>query len=830
MLKKLFLFLGILIIQYSQSQNFIHYGDGLNIRTFYHQQGINYYLTASDSAKNIYGIYYDTVTSSFNYGHEFSSIRLQIFNGITWLNTKPIKIYSKHTLDAPRILDIKFIHGKVWIAGSFDSTENNLGAGVLVFNGIDWQSANINLNQVFPDYFEVRQILSIKNQIVLTGNFDTMPGIRCNGIVYFNGFSWVPIGNSPPYGFNQVSNVGNVFFKQTADSIYAFNKNKISPDSFDISNKTYRKLAVLRGNQFEQLTCPFSYIGAVSNYLGQLVLLPSSNLVYISSIAVKKTSNWTIYNLGDSFYATNYLGSFGANKDLYFYFQNPNLAQIEIYKFDGLQIRKLKSFKVSNQYINLELNEAQSNTVISGLFAEIRQGNYLKRVNQIAGIAFQDKAIVYGISFEDINKDGIKQATENILPNCKIYDNQNQFLCNSNAMGEFELELSSGKNYQIGANNDFGYESSFNYPLDGVKDSLYNLNIGLNRSNTSDVSIAVIGHTAKKAKQGFRTRYEIQIRNGSQNPFNDQLYVKHNEKISDLIFENFAISNRQKDGFSALVNVESNGIVKLVFSCIYSVDSFSLYDPVTIAANIDFFDAKKSNNFDTLSQIVVSAFDPNIKEANPNELVNVDKEINYIIWFQNEGNDTALNVCVVDSFGSLFSLKDIHITGDSKGGTIIPEVKNNCLIWNFRHILLPPKSSDSLGSIGFVSFRVKLNDKANIGDTIYNKASIYFDYQKPIITNKAKVYFSKNTSVSHSNRINHFVFGPNPNSGNLTIKSKMEVAMFVEIINSEGKMVYSQKAEQSFVDLILPEHLSNGIYFIRINGQIQIENPLVLTR
>jgi hypothetical protein len=211
-------------------------------------------------------------------------------------------------------------------------------------------------------------------------------------------------------------------------------------------------------------------------------------------------------------------------------------------------------------------------------------------------------------------------------------------------------------------------------------------------------------------------------------------------------------------------------------------------------------------------------------------LVNIEKEINYTIWFQNEGNDTALNVCVVDSFGSLFSLKDIHITSDSKGGTIIPEVRNNCLIWNFKNIMLPPKSVDSIKSIGFVSFRTRLTNQAKIGDTIYNKASIYFDYQKPIITNNAKVYFSKNVNISSNTYEDVFTAYPNPNYGKLYLNVDHNKTKTFELINSQGQTVFTYSITNSQEIIELPESLSNGIYFIKCDGKVYRSEAIVLMR
>jgi hypothetical protein len=818
----------LILYQIINAQSFRKYGEGLNIRSFYHQQGINYYLTSSDSNENIYGIYYDTVSSGFNFGNEFTTIRLQIYNGITWLYTKPIKLFSKHTIDAPRILDIEYINGKVWICGSFDSSENNLGAGVILYNGQNWEASQLKLYQTFQDYFEVRQIIHVRNQILLTGNFDSIQGLKSNGIIYYDGNAWGPIGKSTPFGFNGPSNIGNVFFKKTNDSIYAFNKNKISPDSFDISGKTYRKIAVLRNKQFEQINIPFSHIAGINTYKNNLIVLPSSNLIYISSISLFDGNSWSIYPLKDSFYATNYVGGFEQNNLLYLFFQNPSLSQIDVYQFDGNRILKTKSFKIANQYINLEFSDETFLHNFSGQINEIKQGNYSLKTNKIFGIDFKAYTKLYGQTFNDLNNDGIKQINENVLPNCKVYDLSNKYMTLSNSEGQYELLLPVGNSYIFESNN-IAAKSGLNYALNNTIDSLYNINIGLNPLNEDDIKIKIIAHTAKKAKQGFITRYEIQVSNNSLAKYKGNLTVTHMSKIKDLKFEDFNALNSNRIRFITSIELEPHQFKKLTFSCIYAVDSFSLNEVVKTTADINVYDAKMSNNFDTINQVVVSAFDPNIKEAFPNELANIEKEINYTIWFQNEGNDTALNVCVVDSFGSLFSLKDIHITGDSKGGTIIPEVRNNCLIWNFKNIMLPPKSIDSDKSIGFVSFRTRLNQQAKIGDTIYNKASIYFDYQKPIVTNNAKVYFSKNINLEDYNFENNISFFPNPNKGKLFFNLGGKQLQSIEIINLQGQIVftYSYKGDNETIEL--PETIQDGIYFIKCNGLIQTA-PLILLR
>ena len=106
---------------------------------------------------------------------------------------------------------------------------------------------------------------------------------------------------------------------------------------------------------------PFAHIAAINSFNKKLLIIPTSNLIYISSIALLNNNSWTSYALKDSFYATNYIGGFEQRSNLYLFFQNPTLSQIDVFRFNGSEIIKLKSFKIANQYINLNFNELQNN-------------------------------------------------------------------------------------------------------------------------------------------------------------------------------------------------------------------------------------------------------------------------------------------------------------------------------------------------------------------------------------------------------------------------------------------------------------------------------------
>jgi hypothetical protein len=138
-----------------------------------------------------------------------------------------------------------------------------------------------------------------------------------------------------------------------------------------------------------------------------------------------------------------------------------------------------------------------------------------------------------------------------------------------------------------------------------------------------------------------------------------------------------------------------------------------------------------NNSFQTYLQIV-GPYDPNDKVPYPRvSQVPID-EIFYTIRFQNTGNSAAAKVTLVDTLPAELDPSTIQLFDGthpyffSRTGSV--------LTWNFYGINLPPSSIDDKGSIGAVRFSIKPHAAILPGDSVRNKAEIYFDFNPPIIT------------------------------------------------------------------------------------------------
>ncbi|MFD1605711.1 T9SS type A sorting domain-containing protein [Flavobacterium artemisiae] len=152
-----------------------------------------------------------------------------------------------------------------------------------------------------------------------------------------------------------------------------------------------------------------------------------------------------------------------------------------------------------------------------------------------------------------------------------------------------------------------------------------------------------------------------------------------------------------------------------------------------------------SDNTFTLNQRAVNSYDPNdklalggdtyIKESSP--------AIVYMVRFQNTGTASAINIKIEDVFDAQLSASSIDIIAMSHPGRI--EIKNNKAEFIFDNINLPDSKTDEQNSHGYVIFSIYANYNIPLGYTINNKASIYFDYNAPIITNTFSILVGKDT-------------------------------------------------------------------------------------
>jgi len=108
--------------------------------------------------------------------------------------------------------------------------------------------------------------------------------------------------------------------------------------------------------------------------------------------------------------------------------------------------------------------------------------------------------------------------------------------------------------------------------------------------------------------------------------------------------------------------------------------------------------------------------------------------LNYVIYFQNTGTDTAFRVFVRDTLSNKMDLQSFEMISASHP-YVLSIKDSNELEWKFDPIILPDSNHNEIKSHGFVAFKIKPKPNNISGSLIHNKASIYFDFNLPVETN-----------------------------------------------------------------------------------------------
>jgi len=166
---------------------------------------------------------------------------------------------------------------------------------------------------------------------------------------------------------------------------------------------------------------------------------------------------------------------------------------------------------------------------------------------------------------------------------------------------------------------------------------------------------------------------------------------------------------------------------------------------------------------------ISASFDPNDKDARPlgfgpEHIVLPGMPLDYTIRFQNTGNDTAFLVVVRDTLSSDLD-PSTFVMRHSSFPCRVDLLGGNILQFTFEQIQLPDSTTNLEGSQGNLTFSIHPRGDLPLGTVVGNSAAIYFDYNKPVITNtvyrKIDRYFTITAIQDATHTVPVQVF-PNP--------------------------------------------------------------------
>lgn len=326
------------------------------------------------------------------------------------------------------------------------------------------------------------------------------------------------------------------------------------------------------------------------------------------------------------------------------------------------------------------------------------------------------------------------------------------------------------------------------------------------------------------ARPGFDATYKLIYKNKGNTTQSVSVNLVFNDVVLDFVSASPVVTiqsvNNLSWNFTNLLPFETREIAftlhvnsPMETPAVNNGDVLNYTATVSSAATDDL----PNDNTFVLNQTVVNSYDPNDKTCLEGATIPPSKVggyVHYMIRFENNGTANAQNIVVKDvidsnkfDVSSLVPIKGSHsfVTNVSAG---------NKVEFIFENINLP---FDDANNDGYVSFKIKTKPTLTNGDTFSNSASIYFDYNFPIVTNTATTTIQA-LSRQDFKFSNYFKLFPNPVSSTLNIETKDSIQISsINIYNTLGQLVLVVPNAQN-LKMVDVSNLSSGNYFIKINS------------
>lgn len=251
---------------------------------------------------------------------------------------------------------------------------------------------------------------------------------------------------------------------------------------------------------------------------------------------------------------------------------------------------------------------------------------------------------------------------------------------------------------------------------------------------------------------------------------------------------------------------------------------------ISSAAAINANDLTPGNNSIQLNSIITGSYDPNIKVVSNTTIfqsfINNGEYLEYTVFFQNTGNDTAFTVLIIDTLSSLLDLSTFSIISNSH-----PMIVNNYdgVLWfRFNNILLPDSNTNEPASHGYVRYKIKPVSVMNIGDQILNTAYIYFDFNAPIITNTTATELTTINTAAAANQSKNLQIFPNPATNEIVQVRAPEKIRRIELFDVSGRLIWSDKGKGNDSFTYDARLLVKGVYIISTTGDENVYEQRLL--
>ena len=433
--------------------------------------------------------------------------------------------------------------------------------------------------------------------------------------------------------------------------------------------------------------------------------------------------------------------------------------------------------------------------------------------------------LIEGKIFVDLNSNGIQDSGELPMPRRKLIDQSTSRFAFSDQDGNYKILVLDSGNFNVSPQSVNLFSS--------VPSSQMAVFTGINQTDSlndfafqpqgafEDVCITIT--PMGNFRSGFTASYMINYGNYGNTtvaptvyfyPFNNVTYqsatlTPNNITLDSVVWNLPALTPFQTGSIIITVNVNLGLPIGTI------INSNAHIEPYLT-------DNNPNNNSSNWNVFTIGSFDPNDILVNRSDFTTTELSaspwLEYIIRFQNTGNDTAFTVKILNPIDTFkLNISTIEFVNASHPVNLNWINYQRNMEFKFENILLVDSNTNEPLSHGFVRYRIQPKTNLSAGDSITNFAAIYFDFNEPVITNTAKTIIVLPTGLTSATPVRGklHVF-PNPTENTLNISGiHLENGKAqLRLTDIYGKLIF-EKTITSIATTLETNTLSSGIYLIQ---------------
>lgn len=340
--------------------------------------------------------------------------------------------------------------------------------------------------------------------------------------------------------------------------------------------------------------------------------------------------------------------------------------------------------------------------------------------------------------------------------------------------------------------------------------------------NASDVRISFT--PIDGARPGFDIQYRLVFKNKYYTSTSGTIQLTFEDPILDFVNSSVSPESQQNGiltwNYNDLGAMESREIIvtfnlnsPMETPAVNIGDELSFTSFITPVEN----DMAPIDNYSNAKQTVVGSFDPNDKQVLEGSQITTSQAsdyLHYLVRFQNTGTFYAENIVVRDEMDPNLDMDTFEIVDASHNMRTV--VNGNLVEFAFDDIQLPASQDDEPNSHGYILYKAKPVAGFGLGQSVYNTANIYFDYNFPIVTNTVETTvvelgtpdFSRDTAVLY----------PNPAKDEFSVSAQNAIEK-IGIYSLSGQLLFEQKPQSGNSANVKIGGLASGTYLVRIEGE-----------